>query len=262
MPADKVQAVALAAAMSSNLMEVHQLDTIEGTHGPAVKVTNRNNTNSHYDQEKLRKQQQSAPNRRKDGSTRAWYPPRSNGESALEILEESLRLREVAEKTGFSEQYILNLIERYGIIKPEKSGAFGTRPTYQFLPEHIEAILRVKRLSEGGKPIREIAELMQNDAEYREVAKRFSASLLDLLSASSPDEEYWHEMIWTLSRLPTLNPEERKVLMLVEAEQRDLAHVAVDLGFSSERDAKTALDDARTKVGAAILYLLRLSTEK
>lgn len=249
-------------AMMENLADEHNMAMMQGSNGVGVKLKSHLRSSKRYDQQKLREQQQALP-----GNTKrvvSFSNGSHNQSISFELPDETndFRLRDVAQLTGFSEQYILILIERHGIVQPEKSGTYGNRPTYRFSSADVNQLMRVKELSEKGKPIREIAHLMNHDAEYQQAALRLAKSLTDLLTGSSFDEENWQEVVWTLSQIPILSQQERGVLMLVEAQHKSLAHCAVELGLQSEKDVRAILESAHSKLGSTILYLLKLAAQK
>lgn len=194
-------------------------------------------------------------------------PPMEDGtalpsEDSAQNMTNALRLRDVAQSTAMSEQYIINLIERYQIIQPEKTGSYGTRPAYRFMPDDVQTLLRVQKLLRKGTPISEIRQLMSQDAAYQDAARKLADALKTLLTDKQFDAESWQDVVWALGRIPSLSEQEREVLLLIEGKDCDLVQTAAQLGLPSERAVRVLLDSAKAKLGVALLHVLRLAAEK
>lgn len=163
-------------------------------------------------------------------------------------------LTEVAEKTGLYPQYILNLVSRYNVVQPEKVSEGGARETYRFDQRDLRKIVRVKRLTEKGKPIREAAELVSRDDQYQAAAQEIAGSL----GLQRFDEQHWRRFIHVLSQHAGLTEIEQAMLMLMEGQDRTLVESAATVGLGSEREAKAVLSGAYSKIGFSLLYLLKM----
>lgn len=241
----------------------HQLSVRNGTNGPAVQVDNSRPSSSNP---RARIRYAGAPGRVQQRVLTIGGSPDSPAvtlelQKTTESAMEPLRLRDVAGNTGLSEQYILNLIDRYGILSPHRSGSYGSRTTYEFTQQDVATLERVKRLTGKGIPIREVAGLMENDESYRSVARDLKQALLDFLTQDSFDEEHWQGVISTIASVPSLTEIERLVLHCVEANNHNLADCARRLELESEKEVAAHLRSAYSKLASVLFHVLRMTQE-
>ncbi len=169
---------------------------------------------------------------------------------------QTYRLSEVATKTGFTAQYINNLIVRYKFIEPAKTNEVGGRESYEFSEEELVMIGRLKHLLVQGRPFREAIEFLKQDLQYQANAKLLVGSLQTWSAAPSPTS--WRSLVERISAFPIFEAREKHVLLCIDGGRMTLAQCAVELHLAREDEVTSILNTAYAKLGRIFMYVLRL----
>lgn len=182
--------------------------------------------------------------RRKGGDT----------ESRERQVSYTYRLSQVAEITGLTAPYIVNLINRHRIINPTRDAQYGSREVYAFTQEDVDTLKKVANGLSLGYSITEIAEILKHEDVYEQLVEPLITAQTQWLQER--DELAWQEVVDTFTRFPSLDDKERWVLGLRE-HRLSLIECAAELGLESEKEVKELLDSAYRKIGEELFLILR-----
>lgn len=195
----------------------------------------------------------------KDKNNHNDYPQKGRKQQATSQEEPQYSLSEVAATLGVVAQHILNLINRFDVIQPKKSSDYAPRETYVFTREEVAKVEKFFKIRENlYKPVREAVEMLQHDADYTHAAKKLQKALKEY---DDDDAESWMEIVEALSLIPSLTPQERDVLLLIELEKKTPLEVGVQLGIKSETRVLRLLETAQSKAGKGLFDLYKFLTE-
>lgn len=182
----------------------------------------------------------------------AHYPPYA---PPLRREDASLHLTDLVECYKLPKHFFLDLITKYSILTPERTGEYGRRAVYEFRARDIARIEQVLRLREQGYKMRNIADLIRNQEEFETLAPLLKNALATWYSSSTQDN--WSNLLDTFAQVPVLDELERKILVRVH-KGAALHECAKELNLASADEAHIILQRAEAKLGRTLFRLLYL----
>jgi DNA-binding transcriptional MerR regulator len=171
-----------------------------------------------------------------------------------------LQLKQVMALYNKPSYFFIDLINKYQILKPERSGEYRGREIYEFRPGDLARIERVIRLQELGYKMKDIKEIMGSDREEYEIHGLLLRGAIEDWQAA-PTPENWVNLLLKISAR-SKDESSNRLLWIRVNQGVGFEDLAREFNLPSAESAREIFREMERKIGNSLMQLLFLGGKR